>query len=75
MGAINTTAPNGELVFVQALRNHAGHYKLTVFTSNGTDTVTYRLIVYGEFRKFYKEILVHFQNGILHWLYCKMITN
>jgi len=73
--AIDVSAPNGELLFPQVQLNYAGHYILTVFTSNGTDTATYKLIVYGEFRKFYKGILLHLQNKCLHWLYCKMITN
>lgn len=75
LGAINITAPNGELVFPQVQLDYAGHYNLTVFTSNGTDTATYKLVVYGEFREFSKEILLHLPNKSLHWLYCKMITN
>jgi len=59
LGAINITAPNGELVFPQVQLDYAGHYNLTVFTSNGNETATYKLTVYGEFRKFYKEILLH----------------
>jgi hypothetical protein len=55
LGAINITAPNGELVFPQVQLDYAGHYNLTVFTSNGADTAAYRLIVYGEFRNFIKK--------------------
>jgi len=46
LGAINITAPNGELVFPQVQLDNAGHYNLTVFTSNGNDTATYKLTVY-----------------------------
>jgi hypothetical protein len=46
LGAINITAPNGELLFPQVQLDYAGNYNLTVFTSNGTDTATYKLIVY-----------------------------
>lgn len=75
VGNIDVFAPNGELLFPQVQLSYAGYYELTVFTSNGSDTATYKLTVYGEFRKCYKEILLHFQNKSLHWLYCKMITN
>jgi hypothetical protein len=66
VGAINTSAPNGELVFPEAQLDYAGYYNLTVFTSSGTDTAAYKLIVYSKFRKFYKEILLHLQNKTLH---------
>jgi len=68
LGAINISAPNGELLFPQVQLDYAGHYNLTVFTSNGSDTATYSLIVYSEFRKFSKEILLHLPNKSLHWL-------
>jgi hypothetical protein len=74
-GNIDVSAPNGELLFPQVQLNYAGNYKLTVFTSNSSDTATYKLSVYGEFRKCYKEILLHLQNKKLHWLYCKLIIN
>ena len=57
LGATDTSAPNGEVLFPQVELDYAGHYNLTVFTKSGTDTATYKLTVYGEFRKFYKEIL------------------
>jgi hypothetical protein len=64
VGTIDISVPNGELVFPQVQLDYAGHYNLTVFTSNGTDTAAYKLTVYGEFRKFYKEILLHLQNKV-----------
>jgi len=51
LGAIDITAPNGELLFPQVQLDYEGHYNLTVFTKNGTDTSTYRLIVLCEYIK------------------------
>ena len=58
-GAINTSAANGELLFPNVLLNYSGNYNLTVHTNNGSATDTYKLIVFGEFKIFFKEILLH----------------
>jgi hypothetical protein len=60
-GTINTSAANGELDFPSALNDHAGDYSLTVFTSNGSDTAAYKLIVFCKFRTFSNKILLHLQ--------------
>ena len=75
MGAMYVNAPNGELHFRQALHKYAGHYNLTVFTSNGTDTVTYVLIVYGEFRKFIKKFSYTLNRKVFIGFTVKKITN
>jgi hypothetical protein len=61
LGAIDISAANGELHFPSAQLDHAGGYSVTVFTSNGSDTAAYKLIVFCKFRTFSNEILLHLQ--------------
>jgi hypothetical protein len=57
-GAIDVGAENGELLFPNVLLSHAGDHILTVFTNthNMGVTATFKLIVFGEFIIFSKEI-------------------
>lgn len=56
VGAIDISAANGELLFPFAQLDHEGNYSLTVFTSNGNDTATYKLIVHY----YYQSIFSHY---------------
>lgn len=75
VGAIDISAANGELLFPFAQLDHEGNYNLTVFTSNGNDTATYKLIVYCKFRRFFNKFSYTCKKKGLHWLYCKLIIN
>jgi hypothetical protein len=71
VGAIDISAKNGSLLFPRVLLDHRGEYNVTVFTSNGNDTATYRLIVQRKFGKFYKKFSITWKNKCVYWLYCK----